>query len=111
MSDRSVKCFSKVFRGLSASKPTGLLVKNSNPRPRYVTSWIRSLGMEPRNLHSDPSSGDSDPQQNYRSTCNERGRGRGGELLGVVGSVRGREAGPRSEVSADHQLTPFLFLS
>ena len=90
--------------------PLGCWLKIQIPRPHYVTSWIRSLGMEPRNLHSDPSSCDSDPQQSYRSTCNEVG-GCGGGLPRVVGSVREREGGPRSEVSADHELTPFLFLS
>ena len=35
----------------------------------------------------------------------------GGELPRVVWSVREREGGPRSKVSADHELTPFLLLS
>ena len=51
--------------------PLGCWLKIQIPRPHSVTSWIRSLGMEPRNLHSDPSCGDSDPQQSYRSMCNE----------------------------------------
>ena len=75
--------------------PLGCWLKIQIPRPHYVTSWIRSLGVEPRNLHSDPSSGDSDPQQSYRSTYNEGGGGgHGGELPQVVGSVREREGVP-----------------
>ena len=52
--------------------------------------WLK-IQIPPRNLHSDPSSGDSDPQQSSRSTCNEGGGG------GVEGScqewceVSGRE--------------------
>ena len=38
--------------------------------PNPLGCWIRPLGLEPRTLHSDPSPGDSDPQQSYRSTCN-----------------------------------------
>ena len=47
--------------------------------------WLK-IQIPPRNLHSDPSSGDSDPQQSYRSTCNEGGGGavwRGAAKSGV----------------------------
>ena len=39
-----------------------------------MTPSIRSLRLEPRTLHSNPSPRDSDPQQNYRKTCNGGGR-------------------------------------
>ena len=41
-----------------------------HPSPLGLGCWIRPLGLEPRTLHSDPSPGNSDPQQSYRSTCN-----------------------------------------
>ena len=44
-------------------------------QPNPLGCWIRPLGLEPRTLHSDPFPGDSDPQQSYRSTCNEEGWG------------------------------------
>ena len=92
--------FLRVFTGSPASQspnPLGCLIKIQIPRPHCVTSWIRSLGMEPRTLHSDLSPGNSDPQQSYRSTCNW-GAGRGGRReRNLEGSchkwseVRGRE--------------------
>ena len=104
--------FLRVFTGPLASQslnPLGYLIKIQIPRPHFVTSWIRSLGMEPRTLYSDPSSGDSDPQQSYRSTCNWVGEERRGKLPQVARSVREREGGPRSQEGADHELTPSCF--
>ena len=72
--------------------------------PNPLGCWIRPVGLEPRTLHSDPSPGDSDPQQSYRSTCN--GGGRGMEKSCPKGwEASGEEGGPRSEECADQELT------
>ena len=105
VSDRSVKCVSKCVQR------TPCIKKFKFSGPTCVTPWITSLALGPRNLHSDPSPGDSDPQQSYRSTCNGVGCVWGEELPWGAGSIRRREGGPRLEEGGDHDLTPFLLLS
>ena len=100
-----------VFRRPPASEFAGLLVKNLNSQTSLCDPWIRSLGLDPRTLHSYPSPDDSDPQQSYRSTCNGAGGGMERSFpKGQEASGR-REGEPRSEEGADHELTPFLLLS
>ena len=62
VSDKPVKCFSEC----------------AQRTPCIRICWVvrsESLGLEPRSLHSDPSPGDSDPQQSYNSIYNGVGRG------------------------------------
>ena len=82
-----------------------------HPNPLGLGCWIRSLGLEPMILHSDPSPGDSDPQQSYRSICNGAGGGMERSCPEGQEASGRREGGSRSEEGADHELTPFLLLS
>ena len=97
-----------VFRGPPAPQSTELFEKNLNSQaPLVWPPGSECSGLEPRNLHSNPSPGDSDPQQSFRSICN--GGRCGEELIWVVGSIKRREWGPRSQEGADHELTPTFF--
>ena len=98
-----LNAFQNVFRVLPASEFGGLFGKNSNFQvPLEWPPGSESSGLEPRNLHSNPSPGDPDPQQSYRSTgpgwwgrvC--VGGRHGEELTRGAGSIREKRG--RSQV-------------
>ena len=85
MSGKSAKCFSACVQRTPCIKTDCInsfnrlnFLKIQKPGPTCVNLWIRCFGLEPSNLNSDPSPGDSNPQQRCRNTCN----GGGGNVEG-----------------------------